>query len=120
MAETNSVKDDRLEAGTLHAESPETLEAWGLYADQQCKDEFTDEYVQFISSTHCKPLKVYENFPNLGDVDTEIISARDVDEELIYIDQGRKSGGMMLWVGICLALATLTVCIIALTAILSK
>ena len=113
LAETNSVSDERLDAGTLHAESPDTAEAWVLDSKQQCKDKKTGRYIQFVSSMNCKPIKIYRNLTQ-KDIDTSLISSQTEDQELTWVDYGRNKDGRLLWIGICLAMLTLTICIVVL------
>ncbi len=118
MAETNSVEDESLEAGTLHAESPDTAEAWLIYGNQQCKDEVSGNSVQFVSSTHCGPIKIYEEIPNLNDFNLSLIASNYQDQALTYAEQERTSkNGGVLWLGICLAILCLTIMIIVLSVV---
>lgn len=114
LSETNRMIDEKLDAGTIHAESPDTAEAWGLDAKQQCKDEKTGRYIQFISSLSCDPIVIYKN-PDTAPVkaNTSLISSQTEDQEMTYIDYGKKKDGRLIWVGVCLAMFALTLCIIA-------
>lgn len=118
LSETNSVSDERLDAGTIHAESPDTAEAWGLDSKQQCKDEKTGRYIQFISSLSCDPIPIYrESATSAIKSNPSLIASQTEDQEMTYIDYGKKKDSRLLWVGICLAMLTLTVCIIAYVSI---
>lgn len=117
LSETNSVSDERLGAGTTHAESSETAEAWGLDSNQQCIDEETGEYIQFISSLSYQPVQIYRN-TTVRNTDASVISAQTEDQEMTFTQRGgRGKDSRLLWVGICLALLTLTLCIAALIRI---
>lgn len=116
LSETNSVGDERLEAGTTHAESPDTAEAWGLDSNQQCRDEKTGRYIQFISSLSCDPVKIYRSLPVVM-ANVSLISSQTEDQEMVFTDQGKSKDGRILWVGVCLAMLTLTVCIVVLLKI---
>ena len=117
LSETNSVSDERLEAGTIHAEFPDTAEAWGLDSGHQCKDERTGHYVQFISSLSCDPVRIYRGSEPIK-TDTSLIAALTEDQEMTFTDRGRGKDGRLLWVGICLAMLTLTVSIAVLSKVL--
>ncbi|MBA7613515.1 hypothetical protein ES703_20766 [subsurface metagenome] len=119
LAETNTVSDERLRAGTIHAENPGTAEAWGLDSRLQCQDEKTGRYVQFISSLNCDPIPIYKN-PSTPPVktNTSLIASQTEDQEMVYVDTATNKNSTLLWIGICTALLTLTVCIIALVVFL--
>ncbi len=116
LPETNSVKDDQLEAGTLHADNIDTAEAWGLDSGQQCKDEKTGRYIQFISSISCTPIQIYfdHGFSRVRKIKTADISSQTEDQEMTFTDRGRSKDGRLLWLGISLAMLTLMVCIVVL------
>ncbi len=119
LAETNSVSDERLSAGTIHAESPDTAEAWGLDSRLQCRDEKTGRYIQFVSSLNCDPIPIYKN-PDTPAVktNTSLIASQTEDQEMVFVDTTSNRSSTMLWIGICTALLTLTVCVISLVVIL--
>lgn len=110
LSETNSVSDERLEAGTIHAESPDTAEGWGLDSNQQCIDEKTGDYIQFISSLSYRPIQIYRN-SKAREMDASVVASQTEDQEMTFTDRGRGKDSRLTWVGICLALLTLTVCI---------
>lgn len=111
LSETNSVGDERLESGTTHAESPDTAEAWGLDSNQQCQDEKTGKYIQFISSLSCDPVRIYKNTPVIL-ANVSLISSQTEDQEMVYTDEGRNKDGRLLWIGVSVAMLTLTICIV--------
>lgn len=113
LTTTNRVEDTKLESDILHAESPSTLEAWGLDGNQQAIDEKTGRYIQFISSLSCDPLQIYQNSP-VHKSNTPAIASQTEDQEMVYIEEGKRKDSRLLWIGICLAMLTLTVCVIAL------
>jgi len=116
LSETNSVQDNWLDADILHAESLATTEAWGLDSRQQCKDEKTGQYIQFISSVSCNPVKIYRNGGKVEarDTNTALLSSQTEDREMVFIQQGKGHDGRLLWIGICMAMLTLTVCVVVL------
>lgn len=116
LSETQSVKDIRLNAGVLHAESPDTSEAWALDARQQVKDKATDEYIQFVANTHYKPIKIYSRLES-SVAAPSVIAALEEDKEMTFIDQGRNKDGRLIWIGVALAALTLILCIVVLKAI---
>jgi len=115
---TNRVIEDRLEAGNTHVFNDDTAEAWGLDASQQCIDERTNRYIQFVSSLNCDPVPIYrsQDTPPIKS-NVSLISSQTEDQEMVYLDKRASKSSMGLWLGICLALLTLTVCIIALVRI---
>lgn len=119
LAGTNSAKDDVIDAGTLHAQNYDTAEAWTLNANQQCKDEKSGEYIQFIGSSHCDPIRIYRNHGSQDEDDTNLsaLSSDTEDKEMAFLDRGKEKDSRLLWIGICAAMLTLTVCIIALIVI---
>lgn len=118
LTETNKVKDESIsDVGILHIESPETAEAWLLNQKQMCKDENTGQYVQFVSSQNCVPIKIYRNGSNEKTTDMSLISSQTDDAEMVFIDTKSSKNSQLLWIGICLALLTLTVLVVALVRI---
>lgn len=113
LTTANCVEDGKLERDILHAESPKTMEAWGLDGNQQARDEETGRYVQFISSLSCDPLQIYKGSP-VNKSNTSTIASQTEDQEMVYAEEGKRKDGRLLWLGICLAFMTLTVCILAL------
>lgn len=112
ITETNRVMDVHLDAGTKHAESEETAEAWGLDSRQQCKDEKTRRYVQFACSLSCDPIAIYRATERvLLKSDASLIASQTEDQEMTFIDYGSRKDGRLLWVGITLAALTLTICL---------
>jgi len=119
MSETNSVSDERLIVGTTHAESPDTAEAWGLDSKQQCRDGKTGRYIQFISSLNCDPVPIYKNVDTKSiKTDTALISSQTEDKELVFVETNGSKNSTLTWVGICMALLTLTLCVIALVNVM--
>lgn len=115
LSETNSVQDGWIDADILHAESPETTEAWGLDSNQQCQDEKTGRYIQFISSVSCNPVTIYRNGGSgARDTNTGLISSQTEDKEMVFIAENKRTDGRLLWIGICLAMLTLLVCVVVL------
>lgn len=117
ISETNSMNDRHLVAGNIHAESRETAEAWGLDSKQQCKDEKTGRYIQFVSSFSCHPVKIYEGV-EINKADVALIASQTEDQELVYVEERGHQDSRVLWVGICLAMICLTTCIVILTRLL--
>ncbi len=99
LSETNMVKDSSLEAYTLHAENSDTAEAWGLDSNQQCKDEKTRQYLQFISSLCCTPIKIYRdpNHNGVNRIKPSLVASQTEDQELTFIDQGSNKDGKFIW-----------------------
>jgi len=110
LTEINSVDEFKLDAYPLHAESPETAEGWLLNARQQCMDDKTGEFLQFISPLSGKPLKIYKSDGKNSDNKKEdiddniaIIAALTEDKEMVFLDQGKNKDGRLLWLGIALS-----------------
>lgn len=116
LPETNSVEEFKLDAYTRHAEAPEIVSAWGIDSTQQCIDEKTGRYIQFISDRSCRPLIIYQGDrekPPVG-LTSQIVgnsvanvASQTEDEEMVYINDSKKKDSRLLWIGICLALLTL-------------
>ncbi len=118
LAETNSVKDAELDASTLHAEYYDTAEAWGLDGCQQCKDATSGRYIQFISNANCDPIRIYQNHGGeVRNVDGALVSSQTEDQEMTFTSQGKNKNGLVIWVGVCVAMITLGVLITGLIAI---
>ena len=109
------MNDERLDVCSIHTESPGSAEAWGLDSDQQCMDRKTGRYLQFISSLSCDPITLYKAADSTTiKTDTSLLASQTEDQEMVYIEDGKSKTSGLLWVGICLALLTLTLGIIAL------
>jgi len=113
ISETNRVTDQCMDTGTVHAECEDSCEAWGLDAGQQCIDEQTGRYVQFISSLSCNPIKIYQERNHYKEASIALISSQTEDKEMTYTSRNTNKNSMLLWVGICVALLSLTVLVIA-------
>ncbi len=99
LPETNSVKDSTLDADVLHAESPKTCEAWGMDARQQCIDECTGRYIQFLTPLSCDPVRIYRGSDhNVRMTDTGLVASQTEDQELTFLEEGKGHGvSMELW-----------------------
>lgn len=107
LAETTSMKDASLKAGTLHAVNPETCEAWGMDSVQMAKDEKTGRYVQFIGSANCDPIPIYKHLP-VRKTDIGVTAAQTEDQELNYINEGNSQRDMSFFWFVGVALTILT------------
>jgi hypothetical protein len=109
LTETNSVGDGKLNALVAHAESPKELLAWELNPRQQAIDEKTKRFIQFIDDISYKPLQIYQNslFQKKTSNITSI-SSQTEDQEMVFISEGRKNDGRMLWIGIIAGIVALT------------
>lgn len=118
ISETNRITDERLEAGTVHAECEETAEAWGLDSGQQCIDEETGRYVQFVSSLSCNPIRIYQERNHYKEASVSLISSQTEDKEMTFTAREQGNRSKLLWIGICTALLSITVLVIALVRVL--
>lgn len=118
ISETNTIIEDRLEAGTQQCQSVETAEAWELDSKQQCKDEQTGRYIQFIGTSHCTPIRIYQEIPEKQDTTLRLISSNTEDQEMTYLGEQNSRRSHALILSICAAMLTLTVCIIALIKVM--
>lgn len=110
LTETNSVDDGKLDAFVAHAESIKETAAWELNSFQQAIDEKTGRYIQFISDRSFRPLQIYRNpISATGNIST--IAGQTEDQEMVFLEEGRKRDGRMLWIGIILAMLTLCFCL---------
>lgn len=117
LTETNRVEDDSYLVSALYAENFDAAEAWGLDSKQQCKDEKTGHYIQFISSLSCDPLTIYGNsgHSEARKANVSLVSAQTEDKEMTFTDRGRGHDARLIWVGVCLALLTLTILVMVLS-----
>lgn len=119
----NRIEDLKLEAYITHLESPKTAEAWAMNPRQQCKDEKTGNYIQFLSPISYKPLKIYRNSNGNKESKVEdnvaVISAQTEDEEMAFLENRQHKDSRLLWLGIILAAVALTF-LIAIWMILSN
>ena len=120
LDETNSVDDIKLDGAIAHAESYDTQSAWGLDSEQQAMDEETGKFFQFISLRSYIPLKIFRSNGHsevqiVGD-NVSTIAAQTEDQEMFSVDEKKEKDSRLLWVGICLAMLTLTVCVLALVS----
>lgn len=113
LEKTNRVDHFKLPTDTLHMESVDTAEAWGIDSKQQCKDRETGKYIQYISSTSCDPVKIYKG-SGIENVDPDLVQSQTEDQSLAFTELNKEKTGSVLWLGICLALLTLTTCIVIL------
>ena len=113
LSPANQARDASLIAGTIHISNFDTVEAWGLDAKQQCIDEKSGRYVQFISSLSCDPIQIYETNPS-EPADLCLLSSQTEDQEMTYTDYGKQKDSRLLWIGISLGMLTLTVCLVVL------
>ena len=117
LTESNSVDDAKLDSGVVHAEDPDSAVAWLLDSQQQFKDEYNGRWHQVISDLSFKPIVIFDSIADKrGTVDKNIttISKQTEDEEMVFLDRRKSKDGRLLWLGICLAMLTLTVCIVVL------
>jgi hypothetical protein len=105
LNEINEVHEHKLNAFKSHVESILTVEAWGLNSRQQCIDEETGKYLQFIDPKSYKPIQIYQATDGDDDVESnvEAISSETEDEEMTLLDRNDHKDGRMLWIGIALA-----------------
>ncbi|MDD5511753.1 MAG: hypothetical protein PHI12_13220 [Dehalococcoidales bacterium] len=105
LNEVNEAKEYKLDAYKSHIESTKTLEAWGLNSRQQCIDEETGEYLQFIDPKDYRPIKIYESMDGDKDVEGAVttIANEAEDEEMTLLDTEEREDGRLLWIGIALA-----------------
>src|SRR4030042_5205215 len=105
LNEVNRVEDFKLHAYKSHIESIKTLEAWGLNSRQQCVDEITGEYIQFVDPKSYMPVKIYQSMDGDKDIKSDVsaISSETEDEEMTLLDQNEHKDGRILWLGIALA-----------------
>lgn len=113
ISETNIAKDEVLEADLLHASSPDTAEGWLLNSRQMVRDEYTDRYIQFVSSKYGCPIKIFDDKGSTPAPDIEVISSETEDQEMVFTTEESSKSSMLLWVGIATAFLCLTVLIIA-------
>lgn len=118
IAETNKVSDDKLAVGSIHLECEDTAEAWGLDSRQQCKDEHSNRYIQFIGSLSCDPIKIYRNTNHTVETNTSLTASQTEDKEMVYTEREGSKHTLILWLGVCLSLLILTIAIIALVLVL--
>ena len=115
LTETNSVEDRALESLILHAESPGTAEAWGLDSEQQCRDDKTGRYIQFISSVSCEPVTIYrgaDGEKKARDTNTSTISAETEDKEMVYTGQPKGNNGLAIWMAACVTMIVFVVLLV--------
>jgi hypothetical protein len=100
--EVNKVRGCKLDAYKSHIESIKTLEAWGLNSRQQCKDEVSGKYLQFVDAKSFKPIKIYEGQDGDKGVESDVstIASETEDEEMTLLDNEQHKNGMLLWLGI--------------------
>ena len=110
LTETNGAEDFSLKAFVLHAESLKEVSAWELDPRQQCIDEKTGDYLQFICERSYVPLTIYQNGHSTNgskNANIEVISSQTEDQEMVFMEQNKSKDGMVLWLGICLGLLAL-------------
>ena len=88
------------ETGTLCVAFPETCEAWELDYNQQSQDAQTGELVQIVSTLNKKPLKVFDNRPDISGQSIQSIGAQEFDAAIMQIEQDNQKKSMLLWLGI--------------------
>lgn len=104
----------KLGAGTQCFACPDIFAAWELDYNQQAKDEKTGRYTQFVSSLNKKPLKIYQNRPQLQSQPTRNIAAQQFDEKLVQIHKQQQQQIMVRWLGIIVLALALIVALIVL------
>ncbi len=122
LTETNSVVDDVLEVPPTdagYAESPDTVEAWALDANQQALNQ-KGEYVQVICERSFEPIRVF-NLNNGHKSDTivhnvDTIASQKHDEELSFMEEKKSKSSQMLWLGIIGAIIALTFALVVLSS----
>lgn len=120
LTETNSVVDDRLEIPPTdagYAESPDTVEAWALDANQQALND-KGEYVQVICERDFEPIRVFNlnngHKSNVAVRNVETIASQKHDEELAFMEEKKSKNSQMLWLGIIAAIVALTFALVVL------
>lgn len=91
---------DKLEAGTLCFADPDRFQAWELDYNQQAKEENKGHFTQFVSTLNKKPLKIFDNRPQLRSQSANQIAAQQFDEQLVQVHQAKQKQSMLLWLGI--------------------
>ena len=109
LTENNTAYDDKLEAFEAHCENPKECVAWELDSLQQCIDQKTGHFIQFIGELSFRPIKIYHSLVRSKDTNITAISSQTEDAEMTFLEAGKKKEGMVLWLGISLALVTLTI-----------
>ena len=111
LTENNTAYDDKLDAFEAHAELLQDCLAWEMDSFQQAIDEKTKRFIQFIGERSYRPIKIFRSLQNGNENDTNIttIASQTEDQEMVFLDEGKKKDGRLLWLGICLCLVTITI-----------
>lgn len=108
LTETNSVAESRLETEIGYAVSPDTVEAWGLNANQQAIDRRKKPKgdIQVICERSFKPIQVFNlEGGNKDDAvigsNVNTIAAQKEDEALTFLEQkGAKRDWLLIILGV--------------------
>lgn len=105
FTETGDVEDAKAEADIQYVSLPQDFFAWMLSNYQMAFDEVKQVWVQTVSFRNKKPMRVFEEWPNITDSPVDNIATDKFDEASALRDEEKSKDSMqMWWVIIALAL----------------